>query len=185
MNTTITKQIVPTKTWTKPGRDKWPNGPWADEPDKVQWQFNEYIACMVKRGPLGAWCGYAGVTPGHPLYQVGYNAAYDKEWNKKNTKIANLMDSISVHGGLTYAAMCDGEEETGICHVAKGTDGQEVEAWWLGFDCGHYGDLVPYVGINEPMRRDFVIEDRMNIYRDYDYVRDETENLARQLAEMM
>jgi hypothetical protein len=36
----------------------WPRGPWDDEPDKVQWPDEATgLPCMVKRGPVGSFCG--------------------------------------------------------------------------------------------------------------------------------
>lgn len=55
------------------GRDPWPEGPWMDEPDKVQWQDEATgLACLAVRGPLGSWCGYVGVGKAHPLHGIGY-----------------------------------------------------------------------------------------------------------------
>ena len=166
----VVKQIVPTKEWTHTKRRKleaWRDGPWLTEPDKAQWQYNPYIACMLKRNPMGAWCGYAGVTPGHPLYQVDYDSAGD----------------IDVHGGLTYSAMCDGDEEKGICHVAKGIDGEEVEAWWLGFDCAHALDAVPLLSVLPGFPKSSILSN--GHYWTYEEVRAETERLAKQLIRML
>ena len=52
----------------------WREGPWQAEPDKKQWHDDETgMACLIVRGPSGAWCGYVGVAPGHPLYGKGYS----------------------------------------------------------------------------------------------------------------
>jgi hypothetical protein len=45
-------------------------GPWVDEVDKVQWQDDATgLPCLVKRNHMGAWCGYVGVSKGHPLFE--------------------------------------------------------------------------------------------------------------------
>lgn len=136
-------------------RTRWGAGPWDNEPDKVQFKDADTdYDCIVRRGPLGAWCGYVGVPGGHPYFNKGYND----------------IDDVDVHGGLTFADHCHGDEETGICHKS------ENEVWWIGFDCGHWSDLMPGMGDQ------FRIESGEHInYRDIDYVKNETLNLARQL----
>ena len=64
---------------------------------------------------------------------------------------------VNIHGGLTYAE-------------------QEGDDWVFGFDCAHAGDLVPgmhkyHVSIGD-------------VYRNMEYVENETRNLAKQLKEM-
>lgn len=57
---------------------------------------------------------------------------------------------VDVHGGLTFS----GEFEGG---------------WLIGFDCGHYEDLVPGISF-------------VGTYRDINYVKSECENLAEQVS---
>jgi hypothetical protein len=129
----------------------WGEGPWQTEPDRVEFEHSG-LPCLLVRGPLGGWCGYAAVPPGHPLHGTPYNDV-----------------DVEVHGGLTYADRCQGH----ICHVPK--PGEPDEVWWLGFDCGHYTDLLPGM-----TKYNF---NQDGTYRDVDYVRAETERLAEQLAE--
>jgi hypothetical protein len=147
-----------TKTWKFPIEDRireFGSGPWDDEIDKMQWPDEATgLACMVRRGPLGQWCGYVGVPPGHPWFGKSYNEP-----------------DVEVHGGLTYAAMCDGDEERGICHVV---DPGEPELWWLGFDCGHAFDVMP--GMTDMLLLPGAV------YRDLEYVKAETLQLALQVA---
>lgn len=51
--------------------------------------------------------GYCSIGPRHKLYKVGYD----------------FIDTIDVHGGLTYANL-------------------EDSRWVLGYDCCHYGDTI-------------------------------------------
>lgn len=167
------EQIVPTKEWTTLPRLK--SGPWDNEPDKAQWQYSPTIACMIHRGGGQAWCGYVGVTKGHPLFGMDYDEVEEKY-------------NLGVHGGLTFSAMCDGNEENGICHVATDENGKEIEAWWLGFDCSHYMDKQPNFAdedrlkVNEEIEARYPIYDPERTYKDYAYVRVETERLAEQIA---
>jgi hypothetical protein len=103
-------------------------GPWAEEPDKVQWRdATTGFACLVLRNHVGVWCGYVGVPEGHPWHGKPYD---------------DLYDDTEVHGGLTFSDKCkpSTDEAYGICHQREDGD---PEVWWLGFDCAHSMDLVP------------------------------------------
>lgn len=143
-------------------KSAWGDGPWQNEPDKIQWMDEETgLPCMIKRNPeIGFWCGYVGVSKGH--------AAYDKHYDSV---------SVDVHGGLTYANFCQpGPEEHVICHVVE--DGEDDKVWWLGFDCGHYRDLCPY----REWARGYGFEGE--VYRDQAYVQNECRQLAKQLVNL-
>ena len=96
-------------------------------------------------------------------------------------------DAVHVHGGLTYAGLCQDtkDESKGICHVPE--PGRPEEVWWLGFDCGHAWDLVPAMqSFNEKFRQENPEEYnnyRPNeTYRDQAFVEAEVTRLAAQLA---
>jgi hypothetical protein len=75
------------------------------------------------------------------------------------------LDNVRVHGGLTYSDVCSDY----ICH--QNDDG---ETWWFGFDCAHSQDVMP----NYPSEIDFP----GCTYKDIEYVKKETQELAEQLA---
>lgn len=142
-------------------------GPWDDEPDKVQWVDGDTdLDCLAVRNHMGAWCGYVGVPPGHPSY-----GKYD--------------DQFSVHGGITFASMCeeDAPEGYGICHIPL--PGREPEVWWLGFDCGHFMDLQPVMAAREPELFGSLRPDRYGrfapTYKPLAYVQEQCADLASQL----
>lgn len=161
------------RTMTEEKAD-WPDGPWQTEPDKLQWTDSTGLPCLIKRNRMGALCGYVGVSEGHPWFKKGYDDLPDYGPN--------------VHGGLTYADLCEAgaPEDKGICHVPA--PGEPDHVWWLGFDCAHAGDLIPGL---ERIHRE--VESRMGIgrldpewrdvYRDIAYVRNECHDLAKQLIE--
>lgn len=132
-------------------RTGWPSGPWDSEPDRVQFA-HAGLACLLVRNHMGAWCGYVGVPEEHPDFKKEYDNV-----------------DVKVHGGLTYANLCQG----GICHVPD--PGMPETVWWLGFDCGHCDDLMP--GFDLPSLRH-----RIGAYRTQAYVEREVRNLAVQLA---
>lgn len=143
------------QTETYVDKSSWPRGPWDSEPDKIEWRDEATgLPCLIVRGGMGALCGYVGVPSSHPLHGKDHDEP-----------------DVEVHGGLTYADACD--DHGRICHVPK--PGEDPNAWWFGFDCGHCGDRSP--------RLDSVFSSS-GVYRDIAYVRHETEQLARQLAAM-
>ena len=156
-----------TMEWRRDERVRAMNGPgpWQDEPDKVQWQDPATgLACLANRNYAGAWCGYVGVPKGHPWFEKNYNDV-----------------DVEVHGGLTFSSGCDTSEDIpeghGICHVVEPG---EPEVWWLGFDCGHYQDLIPAYHCRVPPLTLFNADD---VYRDLEYVKGQCTNLARQIQE--
>lgn len=130
-------------------------GPWTGEPHREEFK-HQGLDCLLERGPFGAWCGYAAVPKGHPLFGKAYGLVDDR---------------IEVHGGLTYSNGCQGV----ICHK---TDDPEDQVWWLGFDCSHAFDLDLYRKVNFPQH----ITTSYEVYRDISYVRNEVKRLASQLA---
>lgn len=140
--------------WTEPS-----SGPWDDEPDKATWVDPATgLDCMIHRGPMGALCGYVGVTEGHPEFEVSYHEV-----------------DVRVHGGLTYSDFCreTDDESYGICHVPE--PGRPDKVWWLGFDCGHYNDLIPGMS-------NYLYPTGEPHYWTFDEVKAEVERLAAQLV---
>lgn len=165
------------KEWKFYDKSAWGEGPWLNEPDKVQWTDKATgFTCLAVRASrpgdfdkklnmlagLGHWCGYVGVPENHPLFGKSYGDV-----------------DADVHGGLTFADRCDEQDkEHGICHVG------EEKLWWFGFDCAHSGDLSP--GTKAVLKK--LDESRSHYgdfeekYRDLNYVKAECANLAAQLA---
>jgi hypothetical protein len=163
------------RTWTHDDHDRFGDDPrWADEPDKAVWVDPATdLDCMLHRNRMGAWCGYVGVGPDHPLHGQDYEHVH-----------------VEVHGGLTYADECqtgdDVTEADGICHVPE--PGRSHDIWWFGFDTAHMGDLIPYdldarraMGDASPLLAN---RDEWSTYKNFDYVKREVEHLASQLRDL-
>ena len=156
-----------TMEWKKPGdKTKWGQGPWLFEPDQVQWVDEATgLTCIARRNMRGGnWCGYVGVNDGHPYFKKGYD---DVE--------------ADVHGGLTYADLCEGEPGEGICHLPA--PGEPDAVWWLGFDCAHAwdrrpGDEAMWREIGKP---ELALPEPNARYRTLQFVKDECAKLAAQL----
>lgn len=143
-------------------KSTWGDGPWITEPDKKQWADEATgYPCLIVRGPVGALCGYVGVSEGHPWFM---HDAF------------TLNPPPDVHGGLTYAGFCQpGPEEHAICHIPA--PGESDRVWWVGFDTAHMGDVCPAhlkYGIHTP---DMFGRD---IYKTFAYVTDQCTILAMQ-----
>lgn len=88
------------------------------------WNYQNYH-CIVKFTPLGHRCGYVGLPKGCLF-------------------VGDEPEDIPVdcHGGITYAKERlhdDGEDYIEDPNVA----------WWIGFDCAHYGDAPDYGLVGE------------------------------------
>ena len=134
-------------------------GPWVTEPDEVTFE-HAGMQCWIRRHPLlGHFCGYVAVPCSHPLHGLHYDDM--------------LLENIDhPHGGLTFADRWD--------------DGP---SWWFGFDCGHAGDISPFM--LEYKRKDGnyrTLVERASFYREeyrgVEYVMSHCERLAVQLAEL-
>jgi hypothetical protein len=171
---------VKERVYTTIDKSSWGDGEWQDEPDKIQWKDEDTgLPCLVKRtAHSGAWCGYVGVPPGHPYFEVGYSDV--------------PYELVEPHGGLTYSDHCaEGPEESSICHVPD--PGEPDNVWWLGFDCAHSHDYAP---ASEAQNRERAEEEiakggtgypwlplygERRTYRSLAYVRSEVRQLALQL----
>lgn len=162
-------------------------GPWLGEADKVSWrdEASGYECIMLRDTRGGFLCGYVGIPSDHPLWG----------WDRGAVP-ADI--GIEVHGGITYARLCQAGptparrlavEARRICHVelspavyhevAHATDHrvQDPHAWWLGFSCDHAYDLIPGDG----RRATPTSSELARTYRDDAYVVRETIALAAQL----
>lgn len=155
-------------------------GPWDNEPDRIEFTSRVGgLPCLMRRTQMGAWCGYVAVTRDHPCYGKGMSD----------------LQFLEAHGGITYGHGCTGE----ICHVPK--EGESDDVWWIGFDCAHAWDLIPWMVAQRkkddwPTSNDelstvvlvsgyrlgsFIPQEE---YRDAEYVREQCEELAAQLEQL-
>lgn len=91
-------------------KSTWGRGPWADEPDKIQYQDEATgLPCLIVRSPVGALCGYVGVPEGHPWFGIAYNERTDRapETDDHDWSAERPESVIDVHGGLTFSGFCN------------------------------------------------------------------------------
>lgn len=119
----------------------WPDGPWNDEPDQVQWRDERSgLRCVMRRNPPGHWCGYVGVPPQNIFHNKYYapekGNLIDGELVVTPVEYNELIEKVDVHGGIT---LCDADIaiENDVSAQPKGY------YWWIGFDCAHGFDFSP------------------------------------------
>lgn len=128
------------------------------EPER-EWEHAGLLCAVVKQDTFSHRCGYVRVPPTHKYF--------DKDYNEVD---------VSVHGGLTFAAL-----EPCVEHK----DGQ---GYWFGFDCAHAGDAHYDLSVREvpkELERLFAIEREFSQgdhFWTLDEVVEETNRLAEQLA---
>ena len=168
-----------TETWVD--KSDWGDGPWQEEPDRIEWRDGEYVCLMLRNPSFGMWCGYVGLRSEHPWHGKGYDD----------------IEGASVHGGLTFAGPCmddDRPQRERVCHMPL--PGEPEDLWWLGFDCHHYMDLAPGMrAFERRMGDEYEAKGDMKsaelfrrgpegyTYRHVAYVRSEVEDLVAQAKE--
>ena len=160
-----------TKEWKFIDKSDWPNGPWHQEPDKMQFPDEETgLPCLIRRSYFGgSLCGYVGITEDHPLFGVDYSCS---------PHIPSLDCEINVHGWISFSGLGQETKENclGICHIPG--PGEPGKIWWFGFDCAHWFDLRP------ADKYSLKVMGKYGAYRDIVYVKKEIAKLAKQLAEI-
>lgn len=132
-------------------------GVWQHEPDRVDFQIYGFNCILLRESHFGHWCGYIGVPSFHP-------------WHNKHYMD---IDNVNVHGGLTYCQ--ESRDPQQLLHEPE----KNKTLWWLGFDCNHLDDLVPYNAANDG----YLWKGENSVYRSVIYVMRETINLAKQAQE--
>jgi hypothetical protein len=133
-------------------------GEWVEEPDFAYFKHCGYT-CRVKR-----IIKYETTDECFGGHLCGYvDLPEDHPWFGKG------YDDIEVeiHGGLTYAEPRKSDDEDNL--------------YTIGFDCAHYGDLLPSIlklkksGVLSELYNDFT-----EIYKNFNYAIEECKSLAEQ-----
>lgn len=109
--------------------------PFTDDPNDIpipyQEDFNAVqvlseMPAVAIRTWAGHWCGYVGLS------------LYETEDSMDNYKLFP-----TVHGGITFTSHCPLRDScVGL---------PNANLWWIGFDCGHYGDMSPNVSLAQTL----------------------------------
>lgn len=142
-------------------KDNFMEGEWLDEPDLEVWDPGyDNLVCITGRHKGGHLCGYVGVS------------------NVMSNSVSHLTScDVYCHGGLTFSG------PNPINHLLHGGEYSWLNSYYyVGFDCAHGGDLCflnkDICGIRMKMYDD-------EIYRNWDYVKDQCQNMAHELHVLM
>ena len=132
--------------------------------------------CVIIFTDMGWRCGYVGIPLGHQLYKKEFcdhldipKSDLDDEALGKRGILSLFSAALddddrikmdlyfNVHGSLTYSGDNDG------------TYPVESNLWWLGFDCGHYGDGRDLDLVEKYWGDDPIIQKRLEIERENPY----------------
>lgn len=97
------------------------------------WTYNNLECAIIFNIHCAHRCGYVGVPKGNFFYGKSYD---------------EISDYIDVHGGVTFAGKRDFSKE---------------DLWWIGFDCGHYGDKSDIESMERYMEENGYTEKEMQM----------------------
>lgn len=166
----------PYKPLPAPEKAEWPRGIWDDEPDRASWTDEETgFQCAVIRHRMGSLCGYVRLPDDHPLFAKRYDdiVPVPAGWLDRSFRVGEDLSPIDLLCGVQSVDWEDCSAPVGLlffCHGGLTFS----ERGWIGFDCAHAGDFVS--GLVAFGRRE-------GTYRDFGYVRQQCECLARQACD--
>lgn len=122
---------------------------WLDEIDELYWVDKETgLPCFIKRhAELKHLCGYVGS---------------EADWDF----LVKIYGGYTVHGGITY-----GPSLNPPCPPPTNDDLTKYK--WVGFDCAHSGDFMPY--------QLFRYGAYQETYKNIAFVKEQCEQLAKQI----
>lgn len=174
----------------------YPPGPWDDEPDLAEWidEATGYTCAIFRHPEIGNLNGYVRLAEDHPLIGVPYSVPVPPEFTQE---IEGVMKQPVGKRGIidVFLAAFGDERQVGLLFDVHGSitfSGRHSylsPGWWYGFDCGHGLDLLPgMIFLRKQIHRKHPeigeIPERMEVYRDWAYVRAECASLAGQLASL-
>lgn len=86
-----------------------------------------FIYIVAEHRVLGHRCGYVRIPSDHALHGKSYNDKVAIAGIGQDVDVQLDLLFNNVHGGLTFG------DELSVFNI---------NGWWLGFDCGHIGDLA-------------------------------------------
>ena len=96
--------------WGRPEgtRDNWGDGPWRDEPDRVEWVEPETgYRCEIRRNHAGSLCGYVTVPDDHIWHGIEYSGCINKHAPlTRDARLAELRETVAAAERL-----CEAEPE--------------------------------------------------------------------------
>lgn len=151
--------------------------PWADEPDRVDFQHKGLPCRIIRANPMGHLCGYVQIPETHP----GYGAHYDDP----------IWTEVSAHGGLTFSGR---HEDGGFWIGFDCAHSGDLSPMWI--DDPRYAGIGAEVEAESMARyesygveaadmyRSALAAMTPEVYRTIEYVRSECIDLAEQVLSL-
>lgn len=150
-------------------KNHFPPGKWLKEPDFSKWVHAGLPCLAVRDMSLGVWRGLVGLYKGHLFYNLDINS------------IMNLHQAIEifldVYGGISSA----GRLPTKFINMTKYLGSKLDAFWWVGIETTHGGDLMPLLNYEGP---EGAIIKGSQSYKDFLFIRQETNKLAKHMAKI-
>lgn len=160
--------------------------------------------CVTTFTDMGYRCGYVGIPEGHSLY--GKQIASQLKVTLAELCNDESMNQVGNRGVWTLLGLPNDEEDQvsigsyfavhgGISFANGGKDSHhpiDSDYWWLGFDCGHYGDCPDYDLLEELFGDNEMVKHRLEdkwLYqeaevRTLEYVQQNCRNLVDQIINL-
>lgn len=131
------------------------------EPSFLDFTYKGYACRIIRSLSLMSLLGYVAIEKNHVFYNVGYDDI-----------------NIDVHGGLTYASnkqpptVVKDTMTNKLDYITMPHHNKPKNAWWVGFDCSHYGDIIPA----HPL-----LSNGQDTYKGIEFVKNEIKGMVNQL----
>lgn len=143
-------------------KKNFPKGKWLNEPDLCQWKRHNLSCLVIRDMSLGVWKGFVGLPKTNKFYG-----------NKlENLLLSDEFLNIYIYGGICSAGSL-------LYKYSIYDNG----LWWIGIETTHGGDFMPL------LKLDLLDPDMLKIsgkqtYKDFSFIRKETNKLAKYLSRM-
>ncbi len=165
------------RVWKALDRSSWPDGPWAEEPDGVEWIDAAGLLCTAVRDARGFWWGFVCVDRDHPLFGKSSTSCVATP-SCKDRYCDSSLSSRSARVGSLY------ETRAGLPKAAvqcPDPTHDHVRLWHLGFQCSGSDEIRP----GDPKHTKRIRKQGITpVYRTLDDVRDRLGEIARFLEEL-
>lgn len=140
-----------------------PPGKWLNEPDLCFWHCG--LPCLAVRDMnMGIWKGFVGLEEDHPLYE------------KTIDYIIGIPQALDLFRAASDRLSGAGKLSAKYQNYAK-------NCWWIGIETSSGTDLMPLLKLDQsdPVMAKMISN---QTYKDFHFIRRETNKLAKQLLKL-
>jgi hypothetical protein len=136
-------------------KERFPKGKWSSEPDVSRWFMHGMPCLAIRDMSIGTWKGFVGIDISHPFHAQDVPDLLNIN--------AAIEIFLSVHGGICTSGALP----------AKYNEFNQ-NFWWIGIDTSHGGDFLPFLAGETNIQGN-------QSYKDFKFIRTETNKLAKHL----